>query len=187
MTVMAPADENECRQMLFTAFHLEGPTAVRYPRGSGPGMAIAQDMTALPVGQGEMRRQGRSVAILAFGAVLAASLEAGERLNASVANMRFVKPLDEALITKLALTHDLLVTVEENTVQGGAGSAVGEMLARENMAIPLLHLGLPDRFVDQGDPAALLTECGLDAQGIFNAIERRRQEMKSLRSGTASA
>ncbi|NDU91120.1 MAG: 1-deoxy-D-xylulose-5-phosphate synthase, partial [Ferrovum sp.] len=119
--------------------------------------------------------------------VLTASLEAGERLNASVANMRFVKPLDEALITQLALTHDLLVTVEENTVHGGAGSAVGEVLARENIAIPLLHLGLPDRFVDQGDPATLLAECGLDAQGIVSAIELRRQAMKSLRSGTATA
>ncbi len=187
MTVMAPADENECRQMLFTAFHLDGPTAVRYPRGTGPGVAITQDMSALPVGRGEMRRQGRTVAILAFGAVLTASLEAGERLNASVANMRFVKPLDEALITRLALSHDLLVTVEENTIQGGAGSAVGEMLARENIAIPLLHLGLPDRFVDQGDPAALLADCGLYAQGIVGAIERRRQELKSLRNDSASA
>jgi len=187
LTVMAPADENECRQMLFTAFQLDGPTAVRYPRGSGPGVAVTQDMTALPVGLGEMRRHGRGIAILAFGAVLASSLEAGDQLNASVANMRFVKPLDEALITKLALTHDLLVTVEENTVRGGAGSAVGEVLARENIAIPLLHLGLPDRFVDQGDPAALLAECGLDALGIVGAIELRRQEMKSLRSGTASA
>ncbi len=187
LTVMAPADENECRQMLITAFHLEGPAAVRYPRGSGPGVAVVHDMTALPVGLGEIRRHGRTVAILSFGAVLGASLEAGDRLNASVANMRFVKPLDEALITKLALTHDLLVTVEENTIPGGAGSAVGEMLARENIATPLLHLGLPDRFVDQGDPAALLAECGLDAQGIVSAIELRRQEMKSLRSGTTNA
>src|SRR5487761_2220969 len=177
MVVMAPADENECRQMLFTATTVNGPAAVRYPRGTGPGVAVVQDMTAVPVGQGEMRRHGRSIAILAFGAVLASSLEAGDQLNASVANMRFVKPLDEALVTKLALTHDLLVTVEENTVYGGAGSAIGEVLARENIAIPLLHLGLPDRFVDQGDPAALLAECGLDAQGIVSAIERRRKDM----------
>ena len=187
LTVMAPADENECRQMLFTAFQLDGPAAVRYPRGSGPGVAVARDMTALPVGQGDMRRHGRSIAILSFGAVLASALEAGEQLNASVVNMRFVKPLDEALIAKLALTHDLLVTVEENTVHGGAGSAVGEVLARENIAISLLHLGLPDRFVDQGDPATLLAECGLDAQGILSAIELRRQEMKSLLSGTTNA
>ncbi len=187
LTVMAPADEYECRQMLFTAFQLAGPAAGRYPRGSGPGVAVTQDMAALPVGQGEMRRHGRGIAILAFGAVLASALEAGEQLNASVANMRFVKPLDEALITKLALTHDLLVTVEENTVHGGAGSAVGEVLARDNITIALLHVGLPDRFVDQGDPAALLAECGLDARGIISAIELRRQEMKALRNGAASA
>ncbi len=187
ITVMAPSDENECRQMLYTAFCLDGPTAVRYPRGNGPGVAVVSNMTALPVGVGEIRRHGRLIAILAFGAVLASSLEAGDRLNASVANMRFVKPLDEALITKLALTHDLLVTVEENTVHGGAGSAVSELLTRANIVVPLLHLGLPDRFVDHGDPASLLAECGLDAQGIITAIEMRRQAMQSLRSGTASA
>ncbi|MDE2259413.1 MAG: 1-deoxy-D-xylulose-5-phosphate synthase [Betaproteobacteria bacterium] len=187
MTVMAPSDENECRQMLYTAFCLDGPTAVRYPRGSGPGVAVVSNMTALPVGIAEIRRHGRSVAILAFGAVLASSMEAGDRLNASVVNMRFVKPLDEALITKLALAHDLLVTVEENTVHGGAGSAVSELLTRVNIVTPLLHLGLPDRFVDHGDPASLLAECGLDAQGIIAAIEMRQQAMQSLRSGTATA
>ncbi len=187
MTVMAPSDENECRQMLYTAFSLDGPTAVRYPRGSGPGVAVVSNMTALPVGIAQMRRYGRSVAILAFGAVLASSMEAGDRLNASVVNMRFVKPLDEALITKLALTHDLLVTVEENTIHGGAGSAVSELLARVNIVTPLLHLGLPDRFVDHGDPASLLAECGLDTQGIIAAIEMRQRAMQSLRGGTATA
>jgi 1-deoxy-D-xylulose-5-phosphate synthase len=186
MTIMAPADENEARQMLFTAFHLKGPSAVRYPRGSGPGVVPAKDMASLAVGVGEIRRNGRGIAILAFGSVLAAALEAGQHLNATVANMRFVKPLDEALILKLALSHDLLVTVEENVVEGGAGSGVGEVLTRESLAVPLLHLGLPDHFVDHGEPAQLLAECGLDAAGIITAIEQR-QLHPIVRSGMANA
>ncbi len=185
VTVMAPADENECRQMLFTAFRIEGPTAVRYPRGSGPGIQPQETMAALPVGRGEVRRQGRSVALLAFGSLLQPALEVGDRLNATVVNMRFVKPLDESLVIKMALSHDLVVTVEENTVLGGAGSGVGEILSRENIATPLLHLGLPDRFIDQGDPAQLLADCGLDAAGIAAAIEARQREMTVLLSGSA--
>ena len=186
MTVMAPADENECRQMLYTAFQINGPTAVRYPRGSGPGVLPQKEMSALPIGRGEIRRQGRSVVLLAFGALLQPALEVGERLNATVVNMRFVKPLDEALVIKMALTHDLVVSVEENTILGGAGSAVGEVLSRENIATPLLQLGLPDRFIDQGDPAQLLADCGLDAAGIASAVESRRQGMASLRTGAAN-
>ena len=129
MTVMAPADENECRQMLYTAFQLNTPAAVRYPRGSGPGVAIRKAMQALPIGKGEVRRQGARIAILAFGSMLAPALAAAEELDATVANMRFVKPLDEALVEQLAREHELLVTVEENAVMGGAGSAVAEYLA----------------------------------------------------------
>ena len=170
MTVMAPSDENECRQMLYTAYQLGTPGAVRYPRGCGPGVAVNQEMCALPVGKGELRRAGKRVAILAFGSMLAPALEAGEQLDASVANMRFVKPLDVELILKLAREHELLVTVEENTVQGGAGSAVAECLQQHGVAAPLLHLGLPDNFLDQGEHAQMLADCGLDAAGLVKAI-----------------
>ena len=177
LTVMAPADENECRQMLYTAFTLGTPAAVRYPRGSGPGVAIAAEMTAIPVGKGELRRTtsrrtGR-IAILAFGAVLRHALAAAEELDATVASMRFVKPLDTALVAALAAEHDALVTVEENVVMGGAGSAVGEALAAAGIAIPLLQLGLPDAVVDHGDPAQLLSDCGLDAAGIARSVQAR--------------
>jgi 1-deoxy-D-xylulose-5-phosphate synthase len=187
MTIMAPADENECRQMLTTAFKINGPSAVRYPRGNGLGVAIVQQLDALPVGKAEVRRQGHSIAILAFGAPLAAALEAGDALNATVINMRFVKPLDDALVIEMALSHDLLVTVEENTIQGGAGSAVAELLAREALTVPVLQLGLPDRFVDQGEPAQLLADCGLDAAGIRRSIEGRQKLASGLRISTAGA
>ncbi len=176
MTVMTPADENECRRMLTTAFHLETPSAVRYPRGSGPGVPVQPDLEPLPVGQGELRRTGAKVAILAFGSMLAPALQAAEELNATVANMRFVKPLDEELVLNLALEHSLLVTVEENTVQGGAGSAVEECLSRSGVTVPLLQLGLPDAFLDQGDPAQMLASCGLDAAGIAAAVTRKIAE-----------
>jgi len=187
MTIMAPADENECHQMLTTAFGINGPSAVRYPRGNGPGVSIVQQLDALPVGKAEVRRQGRAVAILAFGAPLSAALEVGEALNATVVNMRFVKPLDDALVIQLALSHDLLVTVEENTIQGGAGSAVAELLAREMLSVPLLQLGLPDRFVDQGEPARLLAECGLDAAGIRRSIEERKIFASGFRNSVSQA
>ncbi|MGZ5089912.1 MAG: 1-deoxy-D-xylulose-5-phosphate synthase [Burkholderiales bacterium] len=181
MTVMTPADENECRQMLYTAFMMDGPAAVRYPRGNGPGVEIQQHMQALPVGKGEIRREGgRSespkLAILAFGAMLQPSLKAAEALDATVANMRFVKPLDEALLLDLADRHDLLVTVEENVVMGGAGSAVLETLERNRLAVQVLQLGLPDRFVDQGDPGIQLADCGLTAEGILRSIRTRLAE-----------
>ena len=185
VVVMAPADENECRQMLYTGFTLDCPVAVRYPRGTGPGVPVAEAMTALPIGRGEVRREsarrGERVAILAFGSPLQASLEAGDALDATVVNMRFVKPLDTELLLRLAVEHSGLVTVEENVIAGGAGSAVAEALAAAGMATPVLHLGLPDRFPDHGDPAAILREYGLDAPGITQAI-RRRFGMRRLES-----
>jgi 1-deoxy-D-xylulose-5-phosphate synthase len=170
MVVMAPSDENECRQMLHTGFQIDGPAAVRYPRGSGPGVPVQKDLTALPIGKGEVRRRGQRVAILSFGALLKPCLEAAEKLDATVANMRFVKPLDEDLVRELATSHGWLVTVEENTILGGAGSAVLEALEKKGIQKKVLQLGLPDRFVDHGDPARLLKECGLDAEGIHASI-----------------
>ena len=171
MVVMTPSDENECRQMLYTAFEWEGPSAVRYPRGSGPGTAVQEEMTALPIGVGEVCREGKHVAILAFGAPLTAALEAAEELGATVANMRFVKPLDEELLRSLSETHEVLVTVEENVISGGAGSAVLEALERMRRPLNVMQLGLPDRFVEHGDPASLIAECGLDAAGITRSIK----------------
>jgi 1-deoxy-D-xylulose-5-phosphate synthase len=176
MTVMAPADENECRRMLTTAFRLDTPAAVRYPRGYGPGVQLEKELQPLPLGKGEVRRKGGKVAILAFGSMLAPALLAAEQLDASVANMRFVKPLDEELIFGLAQDHELLVTVEENVIEGGAGSAVAECLQQGGTNVPLLHLGLPDRFLEQGDPAKLLADCGLDADGIAASIRHRLSE-----------
>jgi 1-deoxy-D-xylulose-5-phosphate synthase len=173
MVVMTPSDENECRQMLYTAFRLDQPAAVRYPRGAGPGAAVQRDMQVLPLGRGEMRRTGRRIAFLAFGSMLRPCLAAAETLDASVANMRFVKPLDGAMALQMADSHELLVTVEENVVDGGAGSAVAEYLAVQGRAVPLLHLGLPDQFVEHGDPALLLRQCGLDAEGILAAVRCR--------------
>jgi len=173
MLVMAPSDENECRQMLYTAFMHNGPSAVRYPRGGGTGVVIRQEMQALPMGKGEIRREGEKIAILAFGSMLTPALAAAEELNATVANMRFVKPLDEELMLRLAQTHGLLVTVEENAVMGGAGSAVLEFLESRGVTVPVLQLGLPDRFIEHGDPAKLLTACGLDRDGIVRAVRAR--------------
>ncbi|MEJ7668098.1 MAG: 1-deoxy-D-xylulose-5-phosphate synthase [Casimicrobiaceae bacterium] len=177
MTIMAPADENECRQMLYTGFQLDGPVAVRYPRGSGPGAPVAAEMVALPLGCAEVRRQTTrrhgAVAILAFGSALHQAQMAGEACDATVVNMRFVKPLDIELVLKLADEHAAFVTVEEHVVAGGAGSAVAEALATAGMTIPLLQLGLPDRFPDHGEPASILRDCGLDAAGIITAIQRR--------------
>ena len=173
LTVMAPADENECRQMLYTAFQLNTPAAVRYPRGCGPGVAPQKEMQALPIGKGEVRRSGAGVAILSFGSMLTPALGAAELLNATVANMRFVKPLDKELVLRLAREHSLLVTVEENTIQGGAGSAVAECLQQHGMTNTLLQLGLPDKFLEQGEPAKMLAACGLDAAGIAAAIRSK--------------
>ena len=177
MVVMTPADENECRQMLYTGFTLDGPVAVRYPRGSGPGVPVVAAMTALPVGRAEVRRESarrhHRIAILAFGSMLQPALTAGEALDATVVNMRFVKPLDVDLLVRLASQHSAFITVEENVVAGGAGSAVSEALIAAGTTVPILHLGLPDRFPDHGDPAEILRECGLDGDGIAAAIQRR--------------
>jgi len=173
MTVMTPSDENECRQMLYTGFQMSTPAAVRYPRGTGPGVEVRKDMTALPVGKGEIRRRGKSIAILAFGSVLKPSLEAAAEIDATVANMRFVKPLDEALVLELAETHGLLITVEENVVAGGAGSAVLEALQQARIGAAVLQLGLPDRFIDQGDPGIQLAQVGLNKDGILKSIRER--------------
>ncbi|MDX8386384.1 MAG: 1-deoxy-D-xylulose-5-phosphate synthase [Gallionella sp.] len=170
MTVMTPADENECRQMLYTAYQLNTPSAVRYPRGTGPGVSVKQEMNALPIGKGELRRQGKRVAILAFGSMLTPALEAAEQLDATVVNMRFVKPLDADLVIQLASEHELLVTVEENVVQGGAGSAVAECLLQQRIQLPVLQLGLPDGFIEQGVPSQMLADCGLDAKGMLASI-----------------
>ena len=183
MTVMTPSDENECRQMLYTAFQMNSPVAVRYPRGAGPGTPIEREMQALTVGKGEIRRSGKKlalmskkIAILAFGSMVKPALDAAEELDATVANMRFVKPLDEALVAELANSHDLLVTVEENVIMGGAGSAVLEALQRCRIKASVLLLGLPDHFVDHGDPALQLKSCGLDKEGILASIRAKLAE-----------
>ena len=181
MSVLTPSDENECRQSLYTAFLQDSPVAVRYPRGSGAGVAIQKEMTAIPFGTGEIRREtarapgqpGKRIAILAFGTLLYPALAAAEKLDATVANMRFAKPLDVALVTDLARRHDAIVTVEEGSMMGGAGSAVLEALAAARIEIAVLVLGLPDVFVEHGDPAKLLAQCGLDAAGIEQSIQRR--------------
>jgi 1-deoxy-D-xylulose-5-phosphate synthase len=189
VSVMTPSDENECRQSLYTAFMQDHPVAVRYPRGSGAGVAIQQAMTAIPFGKGEIRREmkretgrdgtrnavmsGKRIAILAFGTLLYPALAAAESIDATVANMRFVKPLDAELVAELARSHDAIVTVEEGAVMGGAGSAVLEALVEARIEIPVLTLGLPDLFIEHGDAARLLAQCGLDAAGIEQSIQRR--------------
>lgn len=170
LLLMCPADENECRQMLHTALNHNGPAAVRYPRGSGPGVLPQREMAALPLGKAQVRRIGRRIAILAFGSMVAPALEAGVRLDATVVNMRFVKPLDVELLQRLARTHETLVTVEEGCIAGGAGSACLECLSAAGIAVNSLLLGFPDNFVEHGEPAELLATCGLDADGIENAI-----------------
>lgn len=173
MTIMTPSNENELRQMLFTGFQLTTPCAVRYPRGMGKGELVEQTMSCIPLGKAEISRKGQSVALLAFGAMLDPALSVGNRLNATVVNMRFVKPLDEKLLRNLAKTHGLLVTLEENAKVGGAGSAVSEFLHQQGIPCDVLILGLPDRFIKQGDPNILLGQAGLDIPTILSAIEQR--------------
>ncbi|MGD8689826.1 MAG: 1-deoxy-D-xylulose-5-phosphate synthase, partial [Gammaproteobacteria bacterium] len=175
MVVMAPADENECRQMLYTGFTLDRPAAVRYPRGQGPGVQPAEAMTALPVGRAEVRRTGREIAILGFGAMVPVCEGVAERLNASLVNMRFVKPLDEQLIREMAESHDALITVEDNAIQGGAGSAVSEALQSMGIRIPVLTVGLPDRFGDHGSREECLSAVGLDEAGVERQIRAWRE------------
>ena len=173
MVIMTPSDENECRQMLYTACQLKSPSAVRYPRGTGPGVPIVKAMSALEVGKAEVKRTGQRVALLAFGSMVPPALAAGAELDATVVNMRFVKPLDEELLKEIARNHELLVTIEEHQVMGGAGSAVAEALAAQSIAVPLLHLGLPDRFIDHGDTSLLLAAAGLDPAGIMASVRSR--------------
>ncbi len=172
LVVMTPADENECRQMLYTASTLKSPAIVRYPRGAGPGVPVVAEMTALPVGKAQLRREGNSgLAILAFGALVAPAQQIAEALDATFVNMRFVKPLDEDLIAALAKRHRALVTIEENVTHGGAGSAVGELLASEGLLIPLLELGIPDRFIEHGSREGCLAAAGLDTPALRASIE----------------
>jgi 1-deoxy-D-xylulose-5-phosphate synthase len=185
MVIMTPSDENECRQLLYTGYRHHGPAAVRYPRGTGPGARIEPAMTELPLGKAAVRRQGRDIALLVFGSPLAACQGVADRLDATLVDMRFVKPLDEALLLSLAASHGLLVTVEENAVMGGAGSAVNEFLLSQGIALSALNLGLPDRYVDHGKPAELIHECGLDAEGIERAIRERLQADAAGRSPAA--
>ena len=173
MSVACPADENECRQLLSTAFAQNHPVAVRYPRGSGAGVAVQPGLEALPFGKGEIRRQGRGIAILAFGTLLQPALAAAESLGATVVNMRWAKPLDTELLQQVARSHQALVTVEEGALQGGAGSAVMEALQAADITMPVLQLGLSDTFIEHGDPAHLLKLQGLDAAGITASITQR--------------
>ena len=170
VVIMTPADENECRQMLYTGHLLDQPAAVRYPRGKGPGVTIEKEMTAIPIGTAELRRSGKRIALLAFGPMLAPALEVGEALDATVVNMRFAKPLDGDTIVKMAESHDLLVTIDENSIPGGAGSAVNERLAENNFLIPVLNIGLPDRFIEHGEREDMLVDAGLDAAGLETSI-----------------
>jgi 1-deoxy-D-xylulose-5-phosphate synthase len=173
MVIMAPADENGCRQMLYTASTLPGPSVVRYPRGTGPGVPLVEEMTAVPVGRAQVRREGRSgLAILVFGTLLDSAQKIAERLDATLVNMRFVKPLDEDLVIPLATRHRAIVTIEENAIVGGAGSAVGELLTSEGLLVPLLQLGIPDRFIEHGSRETCLAAAGLDAAGLNASIER---------------
>ncbi len=187
MTLMAPADENECRQMLYTATTLPGPSAVRYPRGTGPGVPLVEEMSAIPVGRAQMRREGRSgLAILVFGTLLDSAQKIAERLDATLVNMRFIKPLDEDMIMSVAERHRAIVTIEENATLGGAGSAVGELLASESLVIPLLQLGIPDRFIEHGSRDSCLVAAGLDSAGLTSSIERwwamQTRERERIRS-----
>ena len=175
MVVMTPADEAECRAMLSTAFALDCPSMVRYPRGGGSGCVPAMNLDTLPLGKGEIRRQGKGVALLAFGSLVASAVAAGDELDATVANMRFVKPIDAELIVQLAGNHSLLVSIEENSIIGGAGSEIERVLAERGMKVPLLRLGLPDHFIDHGEQGQLLAELGLDKDGIVRAVRARAE------------
>ena len=173
MLIMAPSDENETRQLLYTGYMHNGPAAVRYPRGTGPGATIDKTMTALPIGKGIIRRESSKLAILNFGTLLETALEAAEQLDATVVDMRFVKPLDRDMILNLASNHSLLVTLEENSIAGGAGSAVSELLANESLMVPVMHLGLPDKLVDHASHQQQLSLVGLDCQQIIDRIQQR--------------
>ena len=171
MLIMAPADEDECRKMLTTGFRHDGPSAVRYPRGSGPGITPSEKLQTIPIGKAKPCRQGVDIALLAFGCMLSPAIEVGDQLNASVINMRFVKPLDEELLLQISTQHKLLVTLEDNAVAGGAGSGVCELLNSHNITIPVLQVGLNDEFLEQGSREELLSISGLDSGSIIQAIK----------------
>ncbi len=187
MVVMAPADENECRRMLSTGFRHEGPAAVRYPRGTGPGVAVQSDLDTLPIGKAEVRARGARIALLAFGAIVPAAEKVGAELGLTVVNMRFVKPLDRALILELAKTHEGFATLEDNVVMGGAGSAVAELLNDASLTLPILHLGLPDEFQHHASREDLLAEAGLDAAGIRSAVLARWPQLQTARAPLTAA
>jgi 1-deoxy-D-xylulose-5-phosphate synthase len=171
MVIMAPADENECRQMLTTGFLYNGTVAVRYPRGKGAGVVIDNALKTVEMGKAEIRHTGSRIAMLAWGSMVTPTVHVGKELSATVVNMRFVKPIDETLILELVKTHDVFVTVEENVLAGGAGEAVNRFLQTQKILMPVLNLGLPDYFVEQGTREECLTECGLDSQGILASVE----------------
>lgn len=173
MLIMTPSDENELRLLLNTGYRYQGPATVRYPRGTGPNVTITQSLEAVEIGKAVIRRQGQKIAILVFGVQLTEALKVAEQLDATVVDMRFVKPLDEQVLEQLAKTHSLFVTIEENAIMGGAGSAVGEFLETKQLLIPILQLGIPDRYIDQATPKQMLAECGLDAAGILHSIQQR--------------
>lgn len=184
MVIMAPADENECRQMLSTGFHHGGPAAVRYPRGKGPGVKVDPQAPLLEIGKGEVIRSGKQIALLAFGSMVSACLPAADEMDTTLVNMRFIKPLDETLILTLAAEHKMLITVEENAVAAGAGSAVNELLSRHKIAMPVLNLGIPDHFYEQGTREECLAECGLDSFGIIRSIQTFMREETLANSQT---
>jgi 1-deoxy-D-xylulose-5-phosphate synthase len=186
MVIMAPADEAECRAMLTTGFRYEGPAAVRYPRGTGPGTPVVASLETLPIGKAEVRRRGRGVALLAFGAMVPVAQQVGTEIDATVVNMRFIKPLDETLVIELARSHGALVTLEDNTLPGGAGAAVLELLSREGIDTPVLTLGLPDSFLEHASREELLAECGLDAAGVKAAVLKRWPKLPTLAGGRAA-
>ena len=181
MLIMAPSDENECRQMLYTGFMYQGPAAVRYPRGTGPGKTVEPEMQVLPIGKAELVKRGGRIAILAFGSLLGPSVEVASQLGASLVNMRFVKPLDADVIIEMASSHELLVTVEENAISGGAGSGVNELLAANGLAVNILNIGIPDSYIDHGSRADCLAMAGLDASGILEQVNNRLKTINTAR------
>jgi 1-deoxy-D-xylulose-5-phosphate synthase len=188
MVVMAPADENECRQMLYTGITLNSPSAIRYPRGTGPGVPVVAEMTALPIGRGHVRREGRSgLALLVFGTLLESARKIAEHLDATLVNMRFIKPLDEALIVGIAARHRGIVTIEENAVMGGAGSAIGEVLTAAGIQVPMLQLGIPDKFIEHGSRDSCLAAAGLDLASLSASVDswwssQIKEKIRSVRS-----
>ena len=188
LVIMVPADENECRQMLYTGFQIDGPASVRYPRGSGPGVAISQEMTAFPVGKAELRRPGKTIAILSFGAILNIALDAADELDASLVNMRFIKPIDEKMILDMAAGHDLLITIEDNVVQGGAGEAVNQILSKHGIAQRIVNYGLPDRLIQHGSREDMLRDAGLNKAGFikfirhYHGVDKSRAKIKVLKN-----